>query len=46
MGSSINKNENTGFNRRKLFKTALALAGGSIVASVTNAQKQKKQKLK
>jgi len=43
MGSSINKNENTGFNRRKLFKTALALAGGSIVASVTNAQKQDAQ---
>src|SRR5436190_4127546 len=43
MESLINKNENTGFNRRKLFKTALALAGGSIVASVTNAQKQDAQ---
>jgi aryl-alcohol dehydrogenase-like predicted oxidoreductase len=43
MGSSINKNESTGFNRRKLLKTALALAGGSIVASVTNAQKQDAQ---
>jgi aryl-alcohol dehydrogenase-like predicted oxidoreductase len=43
MGSSINKNESTGFNRRKLLKTALALAGGSMVASVTNAQKQDAQ---
>ena len=43
MESLINKNEGTGFDRRKLFKTALALAGGSIVASVTNAQKQDAQ---
>lgn len=29
---------NTGFNRRKLFKTGLALAGGSVLTSVINAQ--------
>ena len=29
MRSSFNKNESADFNRRKLFKTALALAGGS-----------------
>jgi aryl-alcohol dehydrogenase-like predicted oxidoreductase len=40
MESSINKNEGTGFNRRKLFKTALALAGGSIVVSGTYAKRQ------
>lgn len=30
-------------NRRKLFKTGLALAGGSVLASVVNAQKQDSQ---
>lgn len=34
------QNEGTGFNRRKLLKTGLALAGGSLLTSVTNAQKQ------
>ena len=43
MRSSINKNESADFNRRKLFKTALALAGGSIAASVTNAQQHNSQ---
>ena len=43
MESLNNKNESNGFNRRKLFKTGLALAGGSIIASVTNAQKQNSQ---
>ena len=43
MKISINKKEDTGLNRRKLFKTGLALAGGSILASVVNAQKQDSQ---
>lgn len=38
MENSINTN--TGFNRRKLFKTGLALAGGSMLASLANAQQQ------
>src|SRR5438034_4527390 len=38
-----NKKEGAGLNRRKLFKTGLALAGGSLLASVTNAQKQNSQ---
>lgn len=33
------QNEGTDFNRRKLLKTGLALAGGSLLASVTDAQK-------
>ena len=33
-------NTNAGFNRRKLFKTGLALAGGSMLASVVKAQQQ------
>lgn len=43
MKNSINTKEDTGFNRRKLFKTGLALAGGSLLASVSNAQKQNAQ---
>lgn len=39
METSINKKEGRGLNRRKLFKTGLALAGGSVLASVVNAQK-------
>src|SRR5213595_124325 len=38
-----NKKEGAGLNRRKLFKTGLALAGGSLLASVTNEQKQNSQ---
>lgn len=34
----MNKKEEKGFNRRKLFKTGLALAGGSVLGSVVNAQ--------
>jgi aryl-alcohol dehydrogenase-like predicted oxidoreductase len=45
MKNSINKKEGTGFNRRKLFKTGLALAGGSLLASVVNAQKQNSQNI-
>jgi hypothetical protein len=43
MKNSINKKEDKGLNRRKLFKTGLALAGGSVLASVVNAQKQDSQ---
>lgn len=40
METSISKKEAKGLNRRKLFKTGLALAGGSVLASVVKAQKQ------
>ena len=30
-------------NRRKLFKTGLALAGGSVIASVASAQKTEQE---
>jgi len=43
MENSINKKEGKGLNRRKLFKTGLALAGGSLLASVTSAQKRNSQ---
>src|SRR4051812_6596512 len=45
MNNSINKKEDKGLNRRKLFKTGLALAGGSILASVVNAQQQDSQNI-
>src|SRR5882672_3119157 len=45
MKSSINKKEDKVLNRRKLFKTGLALAGGSVLASVVNAQKQDAQNI-
>lgn len=35
-----NRNEDAGLNRRKFFKTGLALAGGSLLTSVVHAQKQ------
>lgn len=38
MENTINTKDKTGFDRRKLFKTGLALAGGSMLASVTNAK--------
>jgi hypothetical protein len=34
MGNSIDKNEDTGLNRRKVLKTGLALAGGSVLTLV------------
>src|SRR3954470_18416645 len=43
MENSINKEKDKGLNRRKLFKTGLALAGGSLLASVASAQKQNSQ---
>jgi len=41
MENSINKEK--GLNRRKLFKTGLALAGGSLLAPVTGAQVRNSQ---
>ena len=41
MENSINKEK--GLNRRKLFKTGLALAGGSLLAPVTGAQMRNSQ---
>lgn len=43
MENPINKKKDKGLNRRKLFKTGLALAGGSLLASVTSAQKNNSQ---
>jgi len=43
MENSINEEKDKGLNRRKLFKTGLALAGGSLLASVTGAQKRNSQ---
>jgi aryl-alcohol dehydrogenase-like predicted oxidoreductase len=40
MEKLVNQNTNNGLNRRNLLKTGLTLAGGSLLASVTNAQKQ------
>jgi aryl-alcohol dehydrogenase-like predicted oxidoreductase len=40
MENSINKEKDKGLNRRKLFKTGLALVGGSVLGSVVNAQQQ------
>jgi hypothetical protein len=37
MENSINKNEGAFLNRRKLLKTGLALAGGSVLASDISA---------
>lgn len=45
MERSINQNTDTGLSRRKLIKTGLALAGGSMLASVVNAQKQDSQNI-
>ncbi len=45
MDKSINNKAQNSLNRRKLFKTGLALAGGSVLASVVNAQKQCSQNL-
>ena len=45
MDKSINNKAQSSLNRRKLFKTGLALAGGSVLASVVNAQKQRSQNL-
>lgn len=45
MEKSINNKAQSGLNRRKLFKTGLALAGGSILASFVNAQKQNSQNI-
>src|SRR6478609_5386830 len=45
MENSINKKKDKGLNRRKLFKTGLALAGGSVLASVVNAQEQDPQNI-
>ena len=43
MDKSTNNKAQSSLNRRKLFKTGLALAGGSVLASVVNAQKQRSQ---
>jgi aryl-alcohol dehydrogenase-like predicted oxidoreductase len=43
MENSINKNEGTILNRRKLLKTGLALAGGSVLASGISAQNTKQE---
>jgi hypothetical protein len=40
MGKSINQNANSNLSRRNLFKTGLTLVGGSLLASVVNAQNQ------
>jgi aryl-alcohol dehydrogenase-like predicted oxidoreductase len=45
MKTSISKKDDKGLNRRKLFRTGLALAGGSVLASVVNAQKQDAQNI-
>jgi aryl-alcohol dehydrogenase-like predicted oxidoreductase len=42
MENSINNHKDTGFNRRQLLKTGLALAGGSLLASVAGSQTTKK----
>src|SRR6476661_4648174 len=39
MEKLINQNNDNGLSRRNLFKTGLTLAGGSLLASVVNAQK-------
>lgn len=39
MENTTNDKENNSINRRKLFKTGLALAGGSLLSSVVKAEK-------
>lgn len=46
MEKSINQNTGNGLNRRELLKTGLALAGGTMLASVVHAQKQNPKNLK